>query len=105
MRFSGPTRLVDYLGAEDNIYVRAVTRKRRMNFPKRQWSRTIYDGYSLTYKGESVFINRSQYNQNHYGVSHKGVSIWRYKGRAINNFISAAYAAFDLADPVEDCSL
>jgi hypothetical protein len=26
---------------------------------------------------------------------------YRYKGRPIDNFLSAAYAAFDLADPKE----
>lgn len=79
--------------------------KRRMNFPKRQWRRNWLGGYFLTYKGELVFINHSQYNENHYGVSHNGVSVWQYKGKSIDNFISAAYAAFDLVDPVEEYSL
>ncbi|MCC8075310.1 MAG: hypothetical protein LIO95_05105 [Clostridiales bacterium] len=76
--------------------------KRKRNFPYRKW-REIRNGiYHLTYKGKHVYINRSRYNQNRYGVQCCGRSVWSYKNRPIDNFLSAAYAAFDLADPIEE---
>ena len=76
--------------------------RRKRNFPRRKWRETGYGNYCLTYKGKRIFINRSRYNRNCYGVWCCGESVWSYKNRPIDNFLSAAYAAFDLVDPIEE---
>lgn len=90
----------DILAAKERDNKMKNRAKRRRNFPNRKWKKTRHGGYCLTYKGKSVYINRSRYNKNHFGVSYKGASVWRYKDKPIDDFLSATYAAFDLVDPV-----
>lgn len=91
----------DILSAKDRERQMKNRAKRKNNFPNRKWKQNRYGGYSLKYQDSWVNINPSRFNQNHYGVSCNGKSIWKYKGRPITSFLAAAYAAFDLVDPVE----
>lgn len=74
--------------------------KRKRNFPKRKWHETYSGNLCITYHGKTVYINKSQYGSN-FGVRCEEKSSWEYKGQPIDNFLSAAYAAFDIADPIE----
>lgn len=74
--------------------------KRKHNFPNRKWHKTYNGNVTLVYRGQRIFINKSQYGNN-YGVRCGEKSTWKYKGQPIINFLSAVYAAFDLVDPVE----
>lgn len=91
----------DILAAKDRERLMKNRAKRKNNFSNRNWKENRYGGYSLKYQGTWVYINRSKFNQNQYGVSCNGLSVWKYKGNPITDFLSAAYAAFDLVDPVE----
>lgn len=91
----------DILAAKERERVLRNRSKRRQHFPERRWAPTEYGSWSTKYQGERVYINRSKYKANHYGVYANGTSSWQYKGKPITDFISAAYAAFDLADPVD----
>lgn len=75
--------------------------KRKQNFPKRKWYRTYNGNLRLTYRGRTIYINKSQYGSN-YRVRCGDKSVWKYKGKPINNFLSATYAAFELADPISE---
>lgn len=92
----------DILAAKERERLLKNRAKRKQNFPSRKWHETKNGNYYLTYKGKRIFINRSKYNRNRYGVTCEGKSVWNYKNRPIDNFLSAAYAAFDLADPIEE---
>jgi len=46
-----------------------------------------------------VFINNK--GGNRYSVYVDGRTAWSYKGKPLDNFVLAAYAAFELADPIE----
>lgn len=92
----------DILAAKERERLLKNRAKRRQNFPGRKWRLTRYGGYFTNYCGKQVFINRSKYNSNRYGASCEGKQTWSYKNRPIDNFLSAAYAAFDLADPIEE---
>ena len=74
--------------------------KRKRNFPQRKWKRTQRGGLYTNYRGTQVFINHSYYNQSQLGVYVNGQAYWSYKGKPITSFLSAAYAAFELVDPV-----
>lgn len=78
--------------------------RRRKNYLKKQWTeidRGVYARqFRLEYKGKELFIKITSRNL-HWAFC-DGRSVCRYKGRPIDNFYAAVYAAFDLADPVED---
>ena len=38
----------------------------------------------------------------HLGVKYRRQCVWTYKGKPITNFLSAAYVAFNLVDPVPE---
>ena len=61
---------------------------------------TQRNGLYTNYRGTQVFINHSYYNQSQLGVYVNGQAYWSYKGKPITSFLSAAYAAFELVDPV-----
>lgn len=92
----------DILAAKERERQMKNRAKRKQNFPCRKWHQTRTGNYYLTYKGKRIFINRSRYNPNCYGVQMDGQSIWSYKNRPIDSFLVAAYVAFDLADPIEE---
>jgi len=73
--------------------------RRKWNFPKRKWHRTFTGDLRMTYRGQAIYINKSQYGNN-YGIRCGNQSMWKYKGRPIDNLLSAVYAAFELADPI-----
>ena len=75
--------------------------KRKRNFPQRKWKQTQRGGFYTKYRGTPVFINRSYYNENQFGVYVDGTAYWLYKGKPITSFLSAVYAAFEIVDPVE----
>lgn len=89
----------DILAARERERLMKNRAKRRRNFPYRRWRTTRYGNYYLSYNGKRVFINK-MHNGN-YNVHADGKTAWTYKGKLIDNFFSAAYAAFDLTDPVE----
>lgn len=88
----------DILAARERERVMKNRAKRRRNFPYRRWRTTRY-GYYLSYKRKDVFIYGK--GNSNYSVRVNGKTVCTYKGKMIDNFFSAAYAAFDLADPVE----
>lgn len=69
--------------------------KRKRNFPHRQWRKNWYGNYQLTYQGRKVFINNK--GGNRYSVYVDGKTSWSYEGKPLDNFVSAAYAAFEAA--------
>lgn len=90
----------DILKAKDRERIFRNRRKRKENFPGRKWKTLPNGNYHLRYHDQSVFINRTG-NGGFYVRCGNNTS-YRYKGRPIDNFLSAAYAAFDLADPEEN---
>jgi hypothetical protein len=91
----------DILAAKDRERLMRNRSKRKRSFPKRKWTRTT-NGWSLTYHGEQILIGRSRHNPERLGVKYNGQCVWTYKGKPITDFLSAAYAAFNLADPVPE---
>ena len=91
----------DILAAKERDNELKNRARRKRNFPRRKWHRTCNGNLCLTYRGKKIYINKSQYG-NGYGVRCGNQSVWKYKGRPIDNFLSAAYAAFELADPVDE---
>ena len=87
------------LAAKERERVMKNRAKRKQNFPYREWYKNRYGSYQLTYQGKKVFINCKGNNQ--YSVYVNGVTSQTYKNKPINSFVSAAYAAFELADPVK----
>lgn len=73
--------------------------KRKRNFPRRKWKKDRYGDYYLTYHGRDVYINHGV--NGHYIVYCDGATATTYKNKPLDNFLTAAYAAFDLADPPE----
>lgn len=73
--------------------------KRKLNFPNRKWKTARSGAYYVKYRDQYVFINR---NNGRYNCCCNGRRAWLYHGKPITDFLSACYAAFDLADPVEE---
>ena len=73
--------------------------RRRLNFPKRKWKKVGAEAHILKYKGQMVWI---RHNENVFKVSCNEAWTKQYKGKPINNFLSAVYAAFDLVDPIDE---
>lgn len=89
----------DILAAKEREKEMRNRSKRRLNFPRRKWREARNGNLYLNYRGDRVFINNNR--DGSYFVNCNGINVWRYKGRPIDNFLSAAYAAFDLVDPIE----
>ena len=89
----------DILAARERERLMKNRANRKRNFPHRQWRKNWYGNYQLTYQGRKVFINNK--GGNRYSVYVDGKTSWSYKGKPLDNFVSAAYAAFELADPIE----
>ena len=87
----------DILAAKDRECLVRNRAKRKSNFPRRKWKTARNGNHYLKYKGETVFINRN--GNGRYNVRCDESSVWQYKGKPIDNFLSATYAAFDLIDP------
>lgn len=91
----------DILAAKERDRKMKNRAKRKRNFPNRKWHRAYNGNLYLAYQGNQVFVNRSP-NGQRYNVHCNGTTVWEYKGRPLTNFLSATYAAFDLADPIEE---
>ena len=91
----------DILAARERERLMRNRSKRKRSFPGRKWEQTSH-GWRLTYHGEQILIGRSRRNPKHLGVKCRGKCIWTYKGKPIRNFLSAAYAAFNLVDPIPE---
>ncbi len=76
--------------------------KRRKHFPKRQWDTARDGSFYLNYNGLRVSIKKYK---NRYCCSAGAKNTWLYHNKPITDFVSACYAAFDLADPVEEIEL
>jgi hypothetical protein len=87
-------------GQPDKSYL-ARCQKTLRSFPKRKWRQTP-NGWILTCHGEQILIGHSRHNPERLGVKYRGQCVWTYKGKPITNFLSAAYAAFNLVDPVPE---
>jgi hypothetical protein len=51
---------------------------------------------------DKSYFARCRRNPKHLGVKCRGQLVWNYKGKPITNFLSAAYAAFNLVDPIPE---
>ena len=89
----------DILAAKERERLMKNRAKRKRNFPYRNWHKNWYGNYQLTYQGTKVYINCK--GNNRYSVYVNGKTSQMYKDKPLDNFVSAAYAAFELADPVE----
>ena len=79
--------------------------KRRKNFLKKKWNQK-YGGYYrkqfwLVYKHKLLEIKVDSENK-HFVSCNQCKPVCSYKGKPIDNFCTAVYAAFDLADPVDE---
>jgi len=92
----------DILAARERERLMKNRAKRKQNFPRRKWKLTRTGNGYLNYKGKRIFINKNTTGRGTYNVFCEGQTVWNYKGRPIDNFLSAAYAAFDLVDPIEE---
>ena len=70
--------------------------RRRKNFIKRRWVRSDRNICYRRYRNQDIYIFEGTRN---YTVKVGWYGTSTYKGRPINNFLSAVYAAFDLAGP------
>lgn len=91
----------DIIAAKERERLMKNRAKRKRNFPKRKWEEISNGHYILRYKGSYIQIIRSNFNDEHYGVSYKGKTALKHKGRPITSFLASVYAAFDLVDPIE----
>jgi hypothetical protein len=91
----------DILAAKERERQMRNRSKRKRSFPKRKWRQTP-NGWILTCHGEQILIGHSRHNPERLGVKYRGQCVWTYKGKPITNFLSAAYAAFNLVDPVPE---
>ena len=89
----------DVLRAKERDRLMKNRSKRRRTFTKKKWKEIRCNVYMRRYNSKELYIFR---NGDYYGVNVGSRYVWKYKGKPINNFISAMYAAFDMADPVEE---
>ena len=89
----------DIFGAKERERLMRNRSKRRKNFLKRKWDEKGKGVWERSYKNQELMILE---HSGSFSV-HVGSKVTlKYKGRPINNLLSAMYAAFDLADPVEE---
>lgn len=89
----------DILKAKERGWLMRNRSKRKKNFIQRPWRQSNENVQYRTYRGrEIVIINHSGSYAVHMGVK----AALTYNGKPIQDFLSAVYAAFDLADPVEE---
>lgn len=95
----------DVLAAKERERLMKNRSQRRKNYLKKQWIKKDGGCYRkrlcLIYKDHLLEIKVNSRNL-HFVSFNGGQPVCTYKDRPIDNFYSAVYAAFDLADPVED---
>lgn len=89
----------DILKAKERERLMRNRSKRKRNFIKRPWNQSRQNVYYRTYRRRLITIIE---HSGRYSVHYGAKAVLTYKGRPIQDLLSAAYAAFDLADPVED---
>lgn len=89
----------DILAAEERERQMRNRSKRKRNFLKHEWRHEWRGLWHRTYRGQEVQIRESG---GRYSVHAGNKAANRYKGKPITDFYSAIYAAFEIADPVED---
>lgn len=89
----------DILRAKERDRLMKNRSKRRKNFIKKEWLQITPSTYRRTYKQKDLFIIASGST---YKVSVGSMTAEEYKGKPIKDFVSAMYAAFDLADPISE---
>ena len=89
----------DILAAQERDRKMKNRAKRKVTFLKKQWKVTRTGGYFLKYHEKYLFIN---YNGRYYCCTCDNRRVWKYRGKPIDNFISACHAIFDLVDPIEE---
>ena len=89
----------DALAAQERERQLRNRSKRRRNFTRRAWKRNGSCLWYRVYRKQRMVIYESS---GRYTVSVGHQTVWKYKGRPITDFLSAMYAAFDLADPREE---
>ena len=89
----------DILAAEEREHQMRNRSKRKRNFLKHEWRHEWRGLWHRTYRGREVQIRESG---GRYSVHAGNKATNRYKGKPIMDFYSAIYAAFEIADPVED---
>ena len=90
----------DIFAAKERERLMKNRAKRKHNFPNRRWKKNWHGNLYLHYRDTTVYINRRE--NNCYSVYVDGKTAYTYKGRPLDNFLSAAYAAFDLVDPMPE---
>lgn len=89
----------DILKAEERERKMKNRARRRKNFIKRKWKEVGYNEWVRTYRHKDLCIRKIN---DMYYVSAGSAMTRTYKGKPIRDYLSAVYAAFKLADPVED---
>lgn len=70
--------------------------KRRRHFATGKWKQTPWGSYTRRYKYQDILVAEAN---GLYTVCVGNHSVSKYKGRPIDNLLSAGYAAFDIIDP------
>ncbi|MBP3806094.1 MAG: hypothetical protein J6I76_19770 [Oribacterium sp.] len=73
--------------------------QRRKKFVAKGWEESFSGQMYRDYKDERILLHKCSVG---YSVQVKGRMLYEYKGKRITDTLSAAYAAFDVMDPVED---
>lgn len=89
----------DILAAKERERKLKNRSRRRQNFVKSEWQQMTANIWARTYKHHNLQIIRQ--NSGLYEVWDAGLCVRKYKGRPIDNFLSASYTAYDLADPLK----
>lgn len=92
----------DVLRAKERNRLLKNRANRRVNFLKGGWSRLQSNIWTRKYRGEVIYMIKLSDEQNQYKLSYMDKTINQYKGREIDNPLTASYAAFDLIDPIEN---
>lgn len=89
----------DILKAKERERLMRNRSKRKKSFIKRPWRQPRHNVHHRTYRGKPITI--VEYSGS-YVVYVGAKTVRTYKGKPIQDFLSAVYAAFNLADPVEE---
>jgi len=89
----------DILAAQERERQARNRAKRKRSFIERKWSMTYKGDYTRQHNGKRLTITKPPFMGSQFGVVCNGTPYMSYKGKPITNFLSAACAAFDIADP------
>ena len=90
----------DLLAARERERLMRNRSKRRRNFIRRPWTVNPYGNIRVrTYRHHHIMVFPVEGG---YVVRVDDKSTRKYKGKPIQNLLAAAYAAFDMADPISE---